>query len=354
MSAQTSVPMYTLKVVLLLLSSLVFSSSLALESEQSSGPVALRWETHASSLLGDRRDPTRTVQPACPGSEYSSCGADLPTGFCCRANEVCLPLAANTTALCCPQGVSCARIQPVECNIQAQNITAAPKSPIHTLALYTNLSQCGKSDNGASTCCPFGYHCDNGACVLDSDQGEDIYGYLILERREAAAQNTTKPTFGAEPSELGSSGGGVSRIGIAVGSAAVGSFSLAAIVFFFRMKRAKIPSFTMLRHKSRQRRSMQEKPLPPLPLQTFKPSPLPPYRKLPNPGTVPLHAINTQPAYTNSFSPIELPATPLSYNMWSNRNSSTVSKLVRPTSTFHPYQSPWILEEQIYRPSAIQ
>src|SRR6266536_907736 len=91
--------------------------------------------------------------------------AGLPSNFCCPSTSTCIPLAANTTVLCCPSGNDCSAIQPIICDITAQNATAHPNNTIKTTALLSDLPVCG---NG---CCPFGYDCSSANnCVMKADQ----------------------------------------------------------------------------------------------------------------------------------------------------------------------------------------
>lgn len=102
----------------------------------------------------------------CPSSNYISCGSEVPSTFCCPKDSNCMVLASNTTAVCCPKG-SCNLIEPIVCDLGYQNVSAFPKAPIHTTALDASLLRCG------TQCCPFGYRCDSkNQCVLDEDQAD--------------------------------------------------------------------------------------------------------------------------------------------------------------------------------------
>lgn len=107
----------------------------------------------------------RQSQSTCPVSSQVSCGlAGVPSDFCCPNGQPCVPLAANTTVLCCPQA-DCTTIKPIPCDIQLQNVTAHPDNTLKTTALNVTLPTCGTS------CCPFGYTCNaSGNCVMNADQ----------------------------------------------------------------------------------------------------------------------------------------------------------------------------------------
>jgi hypothetical protein len=102
---------------------------------------------------------------ACPNSTYTQCSAiGLPSNFCCPSSATCVPLAGNTTLLCCPSG-NCNQIQPITCDISQQNVTAHPDNPLKTSALTSSLPTCG------TACCPFGYSCTTGnLCLKNTDQ----------------------------------------------------------------------------------------------------------------------------------------------------------------------------------------
>jgi hypothetical protein len=103
----------------------------------------------------------------CVANTYTQCAgiqASLPPAFCCPPTSTCLPLAGNTTLLCCPTGNDCSTIQTIPCDISLQNSTAHPDNILKTTELTVPLSQC----NGQ--CCPFGFTCDGTNCVRNKDQ----------------------------------------------------------------------------------------------------------------------------------------------------------------------------------------
>jgi len=110
-------------------------------------------------------------QSTCAGLSYNHCPqSGLPSNFCCPEGQTCIPLAANTTLLCCPNTCAdprnCTTILPIQCDIQLQNVTAHPDNSLMTTALSMNLPTCG-----SGTCCPFGFTCNAiGDCVMNANQ----------------------------------------------------------------------------------------------------------------------------------------------------------------------------------------
>jgi len=102
----------------------------------------------------------------CSNSDYNKCSQPgLPSSFCCPSTTTCIPLAANTTVICCPNGSDCSSIKPITCDITQQNSTLNPSSTLQTTALASKLLPCGPA------CCPFGYSCnDVGQCVKNANQ----------------------------------------------------------------------------------------------------------------------------------------------------------------------------------------
>lgn len=97
-----------------------------------------------------------------------SCPAGLPNNFCCSEGTSCIPLAGNTTVMCCPTGQTCEKIQPITCDVSQQDPSKNQQSPIKTSVFNVPLAKCG-----ADLCCPFGYSCSgDDLCVKDSDQSE--------------------------------------------------------------------------------------------------------------------------------------------------------------------------------------
>ena len=97
----------------------------------------------------------------CATSGYSPCNlADLPGNFCCPSAQKCIAFNDNKSAICCPAGQDCKTIAPLSCDISKQNSTTSPASQLHSTDLTGTLQTCG------SQCCPKGYSCQNGNCVM--------------------------------------------------------------------------------------------------------------------------------------------------------------------------------------------
>ncbi|KAM3086526.1 hypothetical protein ACMFMG_000656 [Clarireedia jacksonii] len=126
----------------------------------------------------------------CPDPSYTQCNnAGLPSDFCCPSTSTCIPLAQNTTLLCCPSGSDCTTVQPIPCDISIQNITAHPDNTLKTTALTATLLKCG------TACCPFGYSCVGGNCVMNHDQQDSVPGKTVSSSASAAPSTaSTKPS----------------------------------------------------------------------------------------------------------------------------------------------------------------
>ncbi|CRG90060.1 GPI transamidase component PIG-S [Talaromyces islandicus] len=99
---------------------------------------------------------------------YNSCGSPYPSDFCCPSSTKCLGLDSGSSVLCCPTGSDCTYIQPITCDIQAQNATADASANVKTTRLSDQLETCGDA------CCPFGYSCaKNSTCVLDKSTSSE-------------------------------------------------------------------------------------------------------------------------------------------------------------------------------------
>ncbi|KAJ1331296.1 cell wall integrity and stress response component [Microdochium nivale] len=121
-----------------------------------------------------------TIDPRLLFSKDGVCGRDvnlqpcaesgLPDGFCCGKSDTCLVLAGRTTVLCCPQGSTCATINPIVCDLRLQDPIQNPAAAVKTTLLNGKLDTCGAG------CCPYGYSCDNGACKQNTDQSQPPAG----------------------------------------------------------------------------------------------------------------------------------------------------------------------------------
>jgi len=144
--------------------------------------LSIPTEAQASAHLFERAS-------TCDANTYTQCAgiqASLPPTFCCPPTSTCLPLAGNTTLLCCPTGNDCSTIQTIPCDISLQNSTAHPDNILKTTALTVPLSQC----NGQ--CCPFGFTCDGTNCVRDKDQNS-------VPSAATSTSTTIVPTTSSKP-----------------------------------------------------------------------------------------------------------------------------------------------------------
>ncbi|KAA8636908.1 hypothetical protein SMACR_00336 [Sordaria macrospora] len=110
----------------------------------------------------------RQSESTCAAEGFSKCSqAGLPDNFCCPTDSTCIPLAANTAVLCCPNGSDCSIIQSVTCDINKQDPEKNPKAQLKSTVLDIDLRKCGDK------CCPWGYSCNTGGhCQKDADQSK--------------------------------------------------------------------------------------------------------------------------------------------------------------------------------------
>lgn len=292
-----------------------------------------------------------------------------------------MPLAAGTTALCCPKGSSCEVIYPITCDIQQQNATVSPGGPIYTTALGGTLPSCGEDMTGEGTCCPFGYEClksgERSTCVLNKDQAK----YSSLVSMSASTQSTTitiavssftdpptyptlAPTASFNTSTIPPpiptpSGNGVNK-GIVAGSAAAASLSVIGLLAFAWVKRARLrrtfrpkqssPRIVHQIHFPSTRPGLPESTATKAPHDIeahkwepeLKVSRLEPELKAPTETVyfdrpvVVERNISVYPPLSEAFSPVELPATPLSYATWQNRAGPRATRISRPRQTVLP------------------
>ncbi|KAK4165708.1 hypothetical protein QBC43DRAFT_27308 [Cladorrhinum sp. PSN259] len=145
--------------------------------------LTLRIATLAALFTGVLAIPASEIfarQDTC-FKDFKSCGiSGLPGFFCCPNNQRCLLLAGGTTVLCCPQGSSCRKIEPLPCDITLQDGQKNPDAVIKTTALKATLPKCG------TQCCPFGYNCENNECVISANQN--------VAPVQSGAPSTTRPT----------------------------------------------------------------------------------------------------------------------------------------------------------------
>ncbi|KAK7408653.1 hypothetical protein QQX98_009168 [Neonectria punicea] len=125
-------------------------------------------------------------------ADQVTCPSILPSNFCCDENSTCKALAGGTTAVCCPEGSDCTKIQPITCDVREQDVKNRPNAPIKTTIFNVELETCGDG-----TCCPFGYTCSNNKeCLMDDDQSEAPAGSETSASTsvEPSATSTTNPS----------------------------------------------------------------------------------------------------------------------------------------------------------------
>ncbi|RYP79621.1 hypothetical protein DL769_002860 [Monosporascus sp. CRB-8-3] len=148
-----------------------------------------------SNLVFGRQDTCGGVQG------LSRCAqAGLPDNFCCSKGTNCIPLAGDTTVLCCPEGSTCDSINPIVCDLNLQDATTNPRAAIKTTVLEGKLKECG------SGCCPYGYSCEDGSCAMNKDQSKRPDG--------ANPSSTTKPdpSASSEPTATATEGGSTTEV----------------------------------------------------------------------------------------------------------------------------------------------
>ncbi|KAL7901310.1 hypothetical protein HDV63DRAFT_194202 [Trichoderma sp. SZMC 28014] len=122
-----------------------------------------------------------------------SCPTSLPNNFCCSKGTTCIPLAGDTTALCCPTGQTCDQIQPITCDISQQDPSKNSQAPIMTSLFDVSLGKCG-----ANLCCPFGYSCVGGnQCHRNADQSTPPEG---ASSSTTGSSTSTSPTSNSSTS----------------------------------------------------------------------------------------------------------------------------------------------------------
>ncbi|CZR67063.1 uncharacterized protein PAC_16962 [Phialocephala subalpina] len=159
----------------------------------------------------------------CPDPAYVQCpqSSVLPSNFCCPSASSCVVLAANTTVLCCPNGVTCQTIKSIPCDISALNVTLHPDNDLKTTALLNALPICG------SACCPFGYSCNSATnCGMNTNQEDFVVvrppsSTMSIVPPSTSSTTTTSGTSTSSPTTTGlSSAARSSRIDISVGTMA--------------------------------------------------------------------------------------------------------------------------------------
>lgn len=351
-------PMYSSGLILLLLICLIHTQSIAALVDTAttiSVPHVVPLDIQQPGIR--RREVLKALRQrqgasqgsSCP-ADFNQCGKHLPSDFCCRSTDACIPLAKNTAVLCCPNGGTCSSIQPITCSVAVQNATAYPTSSLHSTNLDGTLPVCGRDSSGSNTCCPFGYSCnENSICILTQTETPVSTGILSTATSDVASGPTVTdsdgttitsstpestytvimPTYvppsdrGGSSSDSPSSPNRPKTIGIATGSAVGGVAAVAGILVFAWVKRRRIRETTRQKQEqSAQRNSATPPPLPP------KEFPYPPPKKK-RTSIIPSWA----PSFINKTTPVELPASPVSFSAWNNQWDS-----VQPPNRAHrPY-----------------
>ena len=145
-------------------STLLKLKALCLISSIAQLTTALSTAQRAANMMNlfERSELTGRAQ-TCSISGYTPCNKNgLPGNFCCPSTSQCIPFNNGKSAICCPQGRDCSKIQTISCDLTQQNATAHPSSQLFTTDLTTNMQTCGDK------CCPQGYSCNNGQCAISS------------------------------------------------------------------------------------------------------------------------------------------------------------------------------------------
>ncbi|KAK4205290.1 hypothetical protein QBC40DRAFT_271440 [Triangularia verruculosa] len=193
--------------------------------------------------------PTREIfarqEDTCGAPNFSECGnANVPSSFCCPSGSKCLVLAGNSTVVCCPNTSTCQKLRPISCDLELQDAEKAPDSVIKTTALGGSLPKCG------SECCPFGYACVNGECVMNSDQRAAPSQPSTPSSRPSSTPSTrpsttatpsTTLTATAVPQSTGPPIAGIAG-GAAAGAVVLIIAGILAFIFIRKRKAAKSPS----------------------------------------------------------------------------------------------------------------
>ncbi|KAI1326090.1 hypothetical protein F5Y16DRAFT_400801 [Xylariaceae sp. FL0255] len=109
-------------------------------------------------------------------------------GMCCPEGIEGLPLAGDTTVLCCTDNSGCGTVNTISCDISLLNPNSTNGSDpplIQTIFTDGSLPTCAKG------CCPWGYHCADGNCNLNLDQSHQPNGDPLLTTYTAPSPSST-------------------------------------------------------------------------------------------------------------------------------------------------------------------
>lgn len=134
----------------------------------------------------------------------NTCDDGLPSTWVCSTSTVCIPLNNTGTqaAICCPTADDsrCSTVAPISCDISLQDAATNPHSSLFTQDLSQQLTSCGKN-----TCCPLGYSCSGGNCVMDeqtkeADQSQSSTAVPATSSQAAGSATTNVPGSAATSS----------------------------------------------------------------------------------------------------------------------------------------------------------
>ncbi|KAF2435168.1 hypothetical protein EJ08DRAFT_391967 [Tothia fuscella] len=131
----------------------------------------------------------RDTQVCGGNANYTQCGQNLPSTFCCPGSTTCLRLnnTDTATALCCPPNSDCSFIQPISCDMSLQDPVKNPTSYLKTEDLSRIMAQCGTDGK----CCPLGYECDNSLCRMQDSTKKAPFPSSSSSATPSATSTTT-------------------------------------------------------------------------------------------------------------------------------------------------------------------
>ena len=189
----------------------------------------------------------------CGGNDdLNQCGSGLPDSFCCPEDTECLPVDRGRTVICCPSGQNCTFLRPVTCDVSQQNATRFPSKLVHTTELDADLADCG------SSCCPGGYSCQSGMCVLRRDISQPVSSttsrtsstasptsssILLSSPSSSAPDSTDTPSSEPAVSDDSSDDGNdfpATAVIVGIVSGVAFCLLLAALIFYLRRRRKRL------------------------------------------------------------------------------------------------------------------
>lgn len=140
----------------------------------------------------------------CANSSFTACNQDgLPGNFCCPSGQSCFVFNTAQSVICCPPGKDCSSISTISCDLNLQNATANPTSPLFTTQLQSQMTACGKG------CCPSGMSCSNNGqtCVADPSPSSGLSpsSTLAFPSSSTSSASVNKATSSSATSSQASS-----------------------------------------------------------------------------------------------------------------------------------------------------